>query len=125
MKKQLKTIGFSMTVLSPLSMAAMPTAVDKGSGAATSGDWLSLMTSYLDSGTDVIAWGATILVFIVVAVVVIMKFNDARRNAMPGIGQGARPGNKTEWSEVGLTAGVGVVILLFVVFLATEATKVI
>ncbi|MCU7801181.1 MAG: TIGR03745 family integrating conjugative element membrane protein [gamma proteobacterium symbiont of Lucinoma myriamae] len=101
-----------LTLIPAHVMAAMPTAVDKGSGAAASGAWLALMTSYLDSGTDVIAWGATILAFIVVAVVVIMKFNDARKG-------------RAEWNEVGLTAGVGVVILLFVVFLATEATKVI
>jgi len=93
-------------------LAAMPTAVEKGSSAATSGDWLALMTGYLDSGTDLLAWGAAILGFIVVAVVTIMKFNDARKG-------------RAEWNEVGLTGGVGVVILLFVVFLATEATKVI
>jgi len=95
------------------AMAAMPTAVDSGaSGAATSGDWLALLTGYFDKGTDLIAWGVAILGFIVLAVVTLGKFNDARKN-------------KAEWSEVGLTAGVGVVILLFMVFLATEATKVI
>ena len=101
-------------VLMPLKgMAAMPTAVDSGaSGAATSGDWLALLTGYLDKGTDLIAWGVAILGFVVLAVVTLGKFNEARKN-------------KAEWSEVGLTAGVGVVILLFMVFLATEATKVI
>lgn len=101
-------------VLMPLQgMAAMPTAVDSGaSGAATSGDWLALLTGYLDKGTDLIAWGVAILGFVVLAVVTLGKFNEARKN-------------KAEWSEVGLTAGVGVVILLFMVFLATEATKVI
>ena len=101
-------------VLMPLqAMAAMPTAVDSGaSGAATSGDWLALLTGYLDKGTDLIAWGVAILGFVVLAVVTLGKFNEARKN-------------KAEWSEVGLTAGVGVVILLFMVFLATEATKVI
>lgn len=95
------------------AMAAMPTAVDSGSsGAATSGDWLALLTGYFDKGTDLIAWGVAILGFIVLAVVTLGKFNEARKN-------------KAEWSEVGLTAGVGVVILLFMVFLATEATKVI
>ena len=100
--------------LMPLQvMAAMPTAVDSGaSGAATSGDWLALLTGYLDKGTDLIAWGVAILGFIVLGVVTLGKFNDARKN-------------KAEWSEVGLTAGVGTVILLFMVFLATEATKVI
>ena len=101
-------------ILLPLqAMAAMPTAVDSGaSGAATSGDWLALLTGYVDKGTDLIAWGVAILGFIVLAVVTLGKFNDARKN-------------KAEWSEVGLTAGVGVVILLFMVFLSTEATKVI
>lgn len=101
-------------VLMPLPiMAAMPTAVDSGgSGAATSGDWLALLTGYLDKGTDLIAWGVAILGFIVLGVVTLGKFNDARKG-------------RAEWSEVGLTAGVGTVILLFMVFLATEATKVI
>lgn len=96
-----------------LVMAAMPTAVDSGgSGAATSGDFLALLTGYLDEGTDLLAWGVAILGFIVLAVVTLMKFNDARKG-------------RAEWNEVGLTAGVGTVILLFMVFLATEATKVI
>ena len=101
-------------VLMPLQvMAAMPTAVDSGSsGAATSGDWLALLTGYLDKGTDLIAWGVAILGFIVLGVVTLGKFNEARKG-------------RAEWSEVGLTAGVGTVILLFMVFLATEATKVI
>ena len=101
-------------VLMPLQvMAAMPTAVDSGgSGAATSGDWLALITGYLDKGTDLIAWGVAILGFIVLGVVTLGKFNEARKG-------------RAEWSEVGLTAGVGTVILLFMVFLATEATKVI
>ncbi len=103
----------TLLALMPIqAMALMPTAEGKGSTAATSGDWLDLFTKYLDSGADVIAWGAVILAFIVVAVVTVGKFNDARKN-------------KAEWAEVGLTAGVGTVILLFVVFLATEATKVI
>lgn len=103
----------SFILLPMQAMAAMPTAVDSGSsGAATSGDWLALLTGYLDKGTDLIAWGVAILGFIVLAVVTLGKFNDARKN-------------KAEWSEVGLTAGVGVVILLFMVFLSTEATKVI
>jgi len=102
-----------LCLVSYQAMAAMPTAVDSGaSGAATSGDWLALLTGYFDKGTDLIAWGVAILGFIVLAVVTLGKFNDARKN-------------KAEWSEVGLTAGVGVVILLFMVFLATEATKVI
>ena len=100
-------------VLMPLQgMAAMPTAVDSGASGAASGDWLALLTGYLDKGTDLIAWGVAILGFVVLAVVTLGKFNEARKN-------------KAEWSEVGLTAGVGVVILLFMVFLATEATKVI
>ncbi len=103
----------SFILLPMQTMAAMPTAVDSGSsGAATSGDWLALLTGYVDKGTDLIAWGVAILGFIVLAVVTLGKFNDARKN-------------KAEWSEVGLTAGVGVVILLFMVFLSTEATKVI
>ncbi len=103
----------SFILLPMQAMAAMPTAVDSGaSGAATSGDWLALLTGYVDKGTDLIAWGVAILGFIVLAVVTLGKFNDARKN-------------KAEWSEVGLTAGVGVVILLFMVFLSTEATKVI
>jgi len=108
------TVLLAVLCLMPYhAMAAMPTAVDSGaSGAATSGDWLALLTGYFDKGTDLIAWGVAILGFIVLAVVTLGKFNDARKN-------------KAEWSEVGLTAGVGVVILLFMVFLATEATKVI
>ena len=103
----------SFILLPMQAMAAMPTAVDSGaSGAATSGDWMALLTGYVDKGTDLIAWGVAILGFIVLAVVTLGKFNDARKN-------------KAEWSEVGLTAGVGVVILLFMVFLSTEATKVI
>ena len=103
----------AMTLLPLKVMAAMPTAVDSGgSGAATNGDWLALMTGYLDKGTDLIAWAVAILGFIVLGVVTLGKFNDARKG-------------KAEWSEVGLTAGVGVVILLFMVFMATEATKVI
>ena len=103
----------ALALMSFQAMAAMPTAVDSGaSGAATSGDWLALLTGYFDKGTDLIAWGVAILGFIVLAVVTLGKFNEARKN-------------KAEWSEVGLTAGVGVVILLFMVFLATEETKVI
>jgi integrating conjugative element membrane protein (TIGR03745 family) len=105
------------TIFTPLqAMAAMPTAVSKGAGAsaytAGSGDWLQLLTGYFDSGTDLLAWAVAILGFIVLAVVTLGKFNDARKN-------------KAEWSEVGLTAGVGAVILMFMVFLATEATAVI
>ena len=103
----------SFILLPMQAMAAMPTAVDSGaSGAATSGDWLALLTGYVDKGTDLIAWGVAILGFIVLAVVTLLKFNDARKG-------------RAEWNEVGLTAGVGTVILLFMVFLATEATKVI
>jgi len=112
--KNKMTVLITALALLPLqAMATMPKAVDSGgSGAATSGDWLALLTGYLDKGTDLIAWGVAILGFIVLAVVTLGKFNEARKG-------------KAEWAEVGLTAGVGAVILLFMVFLATEATKVI
>ncbi len=109
---KITTLLSAMALLPLQAMAAMPTAVSKGGYQANSGDWLALLTGYLDSGTDLIAWGVAILGFIVLGVVTLGKFNDARKG-------------KAEWSEVGLTAGVGVVILLFMVFLATEATKVI
>ncbi len=113
MKKKMTALIVALALLPLQAMAVMPTAVDSGgSGAATNGDWLALLTGYLDKGTDLIAWAVAILGFIVLAVVTLGKFNDARKG-------------KAEWSEVGLTGGVGVVILLFMVFLATEATKVI
>ncbi len=109
---------------SPL-MAAIPTVDDKGSAAASSGDWLDLLTAYLDVGTDPLAWAAVIMTFIIVLIAVIGKFNDARLNPRPPLGNFGLPGTKTEWSEVTLTAVVGVVILLLVIFVATQATQVI
>lgn len=111
--QQISLLLMAVALIPTQVMAVMPTAVDSGgSGAATSGDYLALITGYLDEGTDLLAWGVAILGFIVLAVVTLMKFNDARKG-------------RAEWNEVGLTAGVGTVILLFMVFLATEATKVI
>ncbi len=107
-------------------MAVMPTAVDSGgSGAATNGDWLALLTGYLDKGVDPIAWGIVIMTFIIVAVAVLSKFNEARRNPRPPVGMFAIPGVKTEYAEVWLTAVVGAVILLFVIFIVTQATGII
>lgn len=129
MEKQTQIIGSISIIsiaLSPSLMATMPTAVDSGaSGAATSGDWLALLAGYFDKGTDPLAWGIVIMAFILVAIAVIGKFNDARRNPRPGVGLFGLPGNKTEWSEVWLTAVVGGVVLLFVIFIATEGTKII
>jgi len=129
MKRQTNAFGF-LTLISgwqsmPL-MAAIPTAVDSGaSGAAISGDWLALLTGYVDKGADPLAWGIGIMAFIIVAVAVLSKFNDARRNPLPPVGKFGLPGNKTQWSEVWLTAVVGGVILLFVIFMVTQGTTVI
>lgn len=129
MEKQTQIIGSISIIsiaLSPSLMATMPTAVDSGaSGAATSSDWLALLAGYFDKGTDPLAWGIVIMAFIVVAIAVIGKFNGARRNPRPGVGLFGLPGNKTEWSEVWLTAVVGGVVLLLVIFIVTEGTKII
>lgn len=129
MKKQpmiITFIRFIVIGLSPLLMAAMPTAVDSGvSGAAISGDWLALLAGYFDKGTDPLAWGSVIMTFIVVAIAVWDKFDDARRNPRPPLGNFGLPGNKTQYSEVWLTAVVGSVILLFVIFMVTQGTKII
>ena len=119
-------ISFMAMGASGSVMAAMPTAVDSGaSGAATSGDWLALLTGYLDKGIDPLAWGAVIMTFIIVAIAVLSKFNSARRDAIQPLGRFNAPNFKGEWSEVWLTAVVGAVILLFVIFMAAQATQVI
>jgi len=126
--KKLTILMAAVAALCPSKwlMAAMPTAVDSGSsGAATSGDWLALLTGYVDKGTDPIAWGVVIMTFIIVAVAVLSKFNEARRNPRPPVGLFGIPGVKTEYAEVWLTAVVGAVILLFVIFIVTQATTVI
>ncbi len=126
--KKLTILMATVATLCPSKwlMAAMPTAVDSGaSGAATSGDWLALLTGYLDKGVDPIAWGIVIMTFIVVAVAVLAKFNEARRNPRPPVGMFGIPGTKTEYAEVWLTAVVGAVILLFVIFIVTQATGII
>lgn len=124
-KTVLISTGLLALCLSKALMAAMPTAVTKGSYSAGSGDWLALLTGYLDSGTDPLAWGIVIMTFIVVAVAVLAKFNEARRNPKPPVGLFGIPGVKTEYAEVWLTAVVGAVILLFVIFIVTQATTVI
>ena len=126
MKQFRSFIGCIALSVSDILLAAMPTAVDSGaSGAATSGDWLALLTGYLDKGVDPLAWGAVIMTFIIVAIAVLSKFNSARRNAVQPMGRLSAPNFKGEWAEVWLTAVIGAVILLFVIFMATQATQVV
>jgi hypothetical protein len=130
-KKQIKVLGLFSILMAGLSpvMAVMPTAVSKGSGSSayTSGsdDWLQLLVGYFDDGTDPLAWGVVIMTFIVVAIAVLGKYNDARRNPKPPVGLFGLPGTKTEWGEVWATAVIGAAVLLFVIFIATEGTQII
>ncbi len=70
-KTVLISTGLLALCLSKALMAAMPTAVTKGSYSAGSGDWLAMLTGYIDSGTDPLAWGIVIMTFFVVAVILL------------------------------------------------------
>lgn len=113
---QLWLLGLCLSLISTVAYSAttgtLPTAYDGASGAAASGNFFTLITSYLDEGTDLIGWGLTIVAFFGGSYFTFTKFNDYRRG-------------KAEMGEVGSTAAIAAFIVILVGYFANQAANVI
>jgi len=123
MRESLKGVGQGMArvvagawllaVSARQALAALPTAVPPSTGDP-GGDWLKLIKGYMKDGGDVLGLVFAVAAFLWVAWIVIAKFNEARVS-----------GGRVEWGELGLTAGAGAAVLLFIAYLLNQATEVI
>lgn len=105
------TLGIALISLAGSAQAALP-QTSNPSQQVSQGDYLGLIKGYgYDIGIIVGLFIATIA-FIVVAKNVIGVYSE--------IGQG-----KKTWGDMGMHGAMGVLLLVFVVYLVTEAAKII
>ena len=112
MKKTLSALvtGFVMPAVTSVQ-AALPTTAAP-SNAAADGDYIGLLKGYAFDIGIVLALVLGTIAFIAVAKNMIAVYNE--------IGAG-----KKTWGDMGMHGGMGVLLLVFVVFLLTEASGII
>ena len=91
--------------------AGLPSVADPSTGAVTSGDFIGMLQAY---GLDIVVLGG--LGLSAVALLVVAK-NVITKYSMVADG-------RATWGEVGMHGAVGVVLLVIVIFLATQSATV-
>jgi integrating conjugative element membrane protein (TIGR03745 family) len=112
MKKIYSKLLMGLALVSTVSaQAALPTTAAP-SNPGGSGDYIALLKGYAYDIGIVVGLVLGLMAFIVVAKNMIAVYNE--------IGTG-----KKTWGDMGMHGGMGVMLLVFVVFLLTEAATVI
>ena len=93
------------------AQAGLPTVADPTSGAVDEGDFIGMLQAY---ALDIVVLGG--LVVSAVALMIVAK-NVISKYSMVADG-------RATWGEVGMHGGVGVVLLVIVVYLVTQASGV-
>ena len=93
------------------SHAGLPSVADPSTGAVASGDFIGMLQAY---GLDIVVLGG--LGLSAVALLVVAK-NVITKYSMVADG-------RATWGEVGMHGAVGVVLLVIVIFLATQSATV-
>ena len=91
--------------------AGLPDVADPSTGAVADGDFIGMLQAY---GLDIVVLGGlglSAIALLVVAKNVISKYSMVADN-------------RATWGEVGMHGAVGVVLLVIVIFLATQAATV-
>ena len=91
--------------------AGLPNVADPSTGAVTSGDFIGMLQAY---GLDIVVLGG--LGLSAIALLVVAK-NVITKYSMVADG-------RATWGEVGMHGAVGVVLLVIVIFLATQSATV-
>lgn len=107
-KKALLAAG--MTMLATNAMAALPTTAPPSRGT-TAGNYIKLMQDY----------AYDIFLFLGLAMATIVFFVVAKNTAGA---YGEVQDGKGSWGQVGMQFGIGVLLLVFIVFLVTEAATI-
>ncbi len=103
-------VGASLMVMAGQAMAALPTTAPPSRGT-TAGNYIKLMQDY----------AYDVFVFIGLAVATVVFFIVAK-NTVGAYGE-VQDGKGT-WGQVGMQFGIGVLLLVFVIFLLTEAATI-
>ena len=91
--------------------AGLPTVADPSTGAVADGDFIGMLQAY---GLDIVVLGG--LGLSAIALLVVAK-NVISKYSMVADG-------RATWGEVGMHGAVGVVLLVIVIFLATQSATV-
>ncbi len=102
--------GLAAMVAGP-ARAGLPDVADPSTGAVTSGDFIGMLQAY---GLDIVVLGG--LGLSAIALLVVAK-NVITKYSMVADG-------RATWGEVGMHGAVGVVLLVIVIFLATQSATV-
>jgi integrating conjugative element membrane protein (TIGR03745 family) len=111
MKKYSTMLAALLLAFTQNAMAVLPTAVAPSNGAAAT-DWLALITGYIKDGGLLIGLAISVAGFLWLSWIIISDVNKCRA------------GDK-EWGELGVTAIIGAVGLMFVTYLLAQASGVI
>lgn len=104
-------LGLLLACWGTVVRAGLPTVADPSSGAVTEGDFIGMLQAY---ALDIVVLGG--LLVSAVALMIVAK-NVIAKYSMVADG-------KATWGEVGMHGGVGVVLLVIVVYLVTQASGV-
>ena len=96
---------------SALAAAGLPDVADPSTGAVADGDFIGMLQAY---GLDIVVLGG--LGLSAIALLVVAK-NVITKYSMVADG-------RATWGEVGMHGAVGVVLLVIVIFLATQSATV-
>ena len=102
--------GLAAMVAEP-ARAGLPDVADPSTGAVDSGDFIGMLQAY---GLDIVVLGG--LGLSAIALLVVAK-NVITKYSMVADG-------RATWGEVGMHGAVGVVLLVIVIFLATQSATV-
>ena len=103
--------AYAAVVTSP-ALAQLPTPVDPDSGTVADGDYIDYMKFTTKDIVLVLLAIVMTVGFLIVGMSTFNKFMEARRG-------------RAEWSEVGITAGIGAALLVGAAFLFGQAETVI
>ena len=103
--------GLAPVMAAGPARAGLPDVADPSTGAVTSGDFIGMLQAY---GLDIVVLGG--LGLSAIALLVVAK-NVITKYSMVADG-------RATWGEVGMHGAVGVVLLVIVIFLATQSATV-
>ena len=103
--------GLAAVLASGPAHAGLPSVADPSTGTVASGDFIGMLQAY---GLDIVVLGG--LGLSAIALLVVAK-NVISKYSMVADG-------RATWGEVGMHGAVGVVLLVIVIFLATQSATV-
>ena len=103
--------GLATVLAAGPARAGLPDVADPSTGAVDSGDYIAMLQAY---GLDIVVLGG--LGLSAIALLVVAK-NVITKYSMVADG-------RATWGEVGMHGAVGVVLLVIVIFLATQSATV-